>query len=84
MTRTYPFRKMLAHRRFGENITISKEEIQNIPKGCKETLLGDPKGALKQYRCDSNIHILEYPDRYKVHKDRVDPRRDPLGHLIYD
>ncbi len=30
------------------------------------------------------MHIREYDDRFLVHTDKVDPRRDPLGHLIYD
>ena len=77
-------KKILANREFGENITIPKRKMPRIPKGCSETLLGDPNGALRQYRCDYNIHILEYPDRYKIHKDRVDPRKDPLGHVMYD
>lgn len=84
MIDVYMLRKMLANRQFGENITISKWNMPKIPRECRETLLGDPEGAYKQYRCDPNIHILEYPDRYKVHKDRVDPGRDPLGHLICD
>ncbi|CAD7767123.1 MAG: hypothetical protein DNFNHJIP_00530 [Candidatus Argoarchaeum ethanivorans] len=79
-------RKLLERKQFGENITIPKRDMQ-IPSGCRETLLGDPNGSHKQYRCDQNdqnIHILEYDDRYEVHKDRVDPRKDPLGHLISD
>ena len=37
----------------------------------------------KQYRY-GNLHIREYPDKFLVHTDRVDPREDPLGHLIRD
>lgn len=90
MTATYTLntlntlKKILANREFGENITVSKRKMRGIPTGCRETSLGYPDGARRQYRCNHNIHILEYPDRYKVHKDRVDPRKDPVGHLIYD
>lgn len=77
-------KKMLKNRRFGENITISKRIMKNVPQECEETILGDFNGAYKQYRCDPNIHILEYTDKFLVHKDRFDPRRDPLVHLIYD
>ena len=37
----------------------------------------------KQYR-KGNLHIREYEDKFTVHTDRVDPREDPIGHLIYD
>ena len=49
----------------------------------EETKLGDKKGALKQYR-KGTIHIREYADKLTVHADKVDPRTDPLGHLIHD
>ena len=77
-------KKLLKNRRFGENIVISKRIMKNVPQECEETILGDFYGAFRQYRCDPNIHILEYTDKFLVHKDRFDPRRDPLAHLIYD
>lgn len=77
-------KKLLKNRRFGENITISKRIMKNVPQECEETILGDFNGAYKQYRCDPNIHILEYIDKFLVHKDRFDPRRNPFAHLIYD
>jgi hypothetical protein len=45
--------------------------------------LGQKNGATKQYRY-GNLHIREYDDKYLVHMDKVDPRQDPLGHLIHD
>ena len=51
--------------------------------GAEETKLGDKKGALKQYR-KGTIHIREYADKLTVHADKVDPRTDPLGHLLHD
>ena len=54
-----------------------------ILDGAEETKLGDRKGATKQYR-KGNLHIREYEDKFTVHTDRVDPREDPIGHLIYD
>ena len=54
-----------------------------ILDGAEETKLGDRKGASKQYR-KGNLHIREYEDKFTVHTDRVDPRDDPIGHLIYD
>ena len=47
------------------------------------TLLGEKKGSLRQYRI-GNLHVREYENHYSVHVDRIDPRIDPLGHLIID
>jgi hypothetical protein len=49
----------------------------------EETLLGNKKGAKRQFRY-KNLHIREYSGYYTVHIDRVDPRKDPLGHLLID
>lgn len=54
-----------------------------MPAGAEETRLGAPEGAVRQYRY-GRLHIREYPGEYRVHMDRVDPRRDPLGHLVAD
>ena len=45
--------------------------------------MGQKNGAKKQYRY-GNLHIREYDDKYLVHMDKVDPRQDPLGHLVHD
>jgi hypothetical protein len=49
----------------------------------EETILGNKKGAKKQYR-HGNLHIRDYGSHYTVHTDRVDPRDSPLGHLLVD
>jgi hypothetical protein len=49
----------------------------------EKTYLGTGRGAIRQYRY-KNLHIREYRDHYSVHSDRVDPRLDPLGHLLVD
>ncbi|HKU48368.1 MAG TPA: hypothetical protein VJP79_00335 [Nitrososphaera sp.] len=51
--------------------------------GLKETLLGGKKGAMKQYRY-GNLHVREYDTHYAVHMDRVDPLKNPFGHLVID
>jgi hypothetical protein len=50
---------------------------------CTETNLGSKKGAEKQYRYGT-LHIREYENYYSVHMDKVDPRIDPIGHLLKD
>lgn len=56
---------------------------EDLPHWVEETSLGDRRGAIAQYRY-GNLHIRRYADRYTVHADAVDPRRDPLGHLVHD
>ena len=49
----------------------------------EETHFGNKKGARRQFRY-KNLHIREYGDHYTVHVDKVDPSKDPLGHLLID
>ena len=48
-----------------------------------QTHLGDKKGARRQFR-SGNLHIREYDNHYTVHRDKIDPRMDPLAHLLMD
>ena len=66
-----------------QEITIPLDLKRVVLMGAEETKLGDKKGALKQYR-KGNLHIREYADKFTVHTDKVDPRTDPMGHLIHD
>ena len=67
----------------GEEIEVPKELREFMLKDAEETILGQKNGAYKQYRY-GNLHIREYPDKYLVHTDRIDPRENPLGHLVQD
>ncbi len=67
----------------GDEIEVPKELREFMPDKAELTKLGQKNGANNQYRF-GNLHIREYDDRFLVHTDIVDPRRDPLGHLIYD
>jgi hypothetical protein len=66
-----------------DEIEIPKEVRYYMLKEAEETVLGKKNGATKQYRY-GNLHIREYDDKYLVHVDKVDPRQDPMGHLVYD
>lgn len=66
-----------------DEIEVPKELRPYMLGGAKETELGHKNGATKQYRY-GNLHIREYDDKYLVHMDKVDPLKDPLGHLIID
>ena len=64
-------------------IELPKELSRIILDGAEETKLGDKKGAIRQYR-KGNLHIREYDRKFTIHSDKVDPRKDPLGHLLFD
>ena len=67
----------------GDEIEIPKQLREFMLEDAEETILGQNNGAYKQYRY-GNLHIREYPDKFLVHTDRVDPRQDPMGHLVHD
>ena len=60
----------------GDEIEVPKELREFMLEGAEETFLGQKNGADKQYRY-GNLHIREYPDKFLVHNDKVDPRKDP-------
>ena len=63
------------------NVIVSKSirPIIEYP----ETVLGSKRGAKRQFRY-GNLHIREYDEYYTTHMDKIDPRDDPLGHLMID
>ena len=67
----------------GDEIEVPKELREFMLEEAEETFLGQKNGAQKQYRY-GNLHIREYNDKFLVHTDRIDPRKDPIGHLAYD
>jgi hypothetical protein len=67
-----------------EEIKILKINLQRLPVCFEETILGESKGALKQYRGPQGSHVLEYEKEWIVHRDKIDPRFDPVGHLVND
>jgi len=69
---------------FYKEFRISKIVMPKLPKCFQETLLGEPKGANKQYRGAHGSHVLEYEEKWILHRDKVDPRLDPIGHLVND
>ncbi len=66
-----------------DDIEVPKELREFMLEGAKETALGQKNGAKRQFRY-GNLHIREYNDKFLVHTDRIDPRKDPIGHLVYD
>ena len=66
-----------------DEIEVPKELREFMIEGAKETRLGQKNGAKRQFRY-GNLHIREYDDKFLIHTDKIDPRKDPLGHLVYD
>jgi len=66
-----------------DEIEVPKELREFMLEEAEETFLGQKNGAEKQYRY-GNLHIREYNDKFLVHNDKIDPRKDPIGHLVYD
>ena len=66
-----------------EEIEIPKELGSFLLDKAEETTLGQKNGAKKQYRY-GNLHIREYDDKFLVHTDKIDPRKNALGHLVSD
>jgi len=66
-----------------DEIEVPKELREFMLEEAEETFLGKKNGAYKQYRY-GNLHIREYNDKFLVHTDRIDPRKDPIGHLVHD
>ena len=55
--------------------------------GEAETALKNQKAYIRDMELEyrkGNLHIREYEDKLTVHTDKVDPRTDPMGHLIHD
>jgi len=66
-----------------DEIEVPKELREFMLEGAEETFLGQKNGATKQYRY-GNLHIREYDEKFLVHTDKIDPRKDPIGHLVHD
>ena len=66
----------------GEGNIVMPKSVRSIID-YKQTSLGNNKGAKGQFRY-RNLHIRGYDDYYAVHRDNIDPRKHPLGHLLVD
>ncbi len=67
-----------------DEIYVSKSIMPILPEGYEETCLGSPRGAFRQYRHKSGVHLREYNEWFAVHQDRFDPRTKPFLHLAVD
>ncbi len=58
--------------------------MKQLPDGCEETSVGWLFGASRQWRGPDGLHVRQYGGRLLAHHDRVDPRRNLVGHWIAD
>jgi len=80
----------------GNNRLIVRKVNQNghlIPpieySGMFKRSIGEPHGQIADWRAEvpgtiKGVHVLEFPMTYQVHLDKHDPRKDPVGHLLFD
>ncbi len=74
---------------YHKSICVSKSEVPppTVNNGFEESI-GEPENQIRDMRMRINgtecMHVKEYDEYYSVHRDRVDPKYDPLGHLLYD
>jgi len=83
------FTQALRGVRPGEKVKIPKKAMRSLPRSYEGTMVGTPpslvaEGAREQYRGPYNRHVYETADSWVVHRDSVDPRQDPIGHLATD
>lgn len=74
---------------YHKSLKVSKAEVPPpSPYDGFEDSMGEPEFQIRDVRKRINgtesMHIKEYEDHYKVHRDRVDPKHDPLTHLFVD
>jgi hypothetical protein len=64
---------------------MPKERFPVLPECFRETILGEyVEGADRQFRGPNGAHVLEFEDRWVLHRDIVDADIDPFGHLVND
>ena len=73
---------------YKENIEVKKGAVSQPLRSGFQKHYGAPKGQFADYRKrlpdGSCIHVLEYKNKYYIHRDQCDPREDMLGHIFYD
>ena len=70
------------------DLQISQWQLPEIPDYFEERM-ADDDGQDKDYGYEEederSIHLKVYDNNfYRIHWDAKDPKRNPLGHLIYD
>ena len=80
----YIFCSWLKQLQHHKEYRVFKNRMPVLPVCFEETPLGDLKGALRQFRGPHGVHVHEYKGYWVFHRNQIDPRYDPIGHLIQD
>jgi hypothetical protein len=67
-----------------EKYEVSKEVMPSLPPWFHPTLLGFRSSSISQYRSEEGGHVREYSKKFVYHKDKFNPEKQPLEHIIYD
>jgi hypothetical protein len=73
----------------GDSFRIPKSVMPQLPPEFRSTGLGTPlwiahPGSISQMRAPSALHAYEDADGWEVHRDRFDPKENPIGHFFFD
>ncbi|HID26441.1 MAG: hypothetical protein ACE5KT_02405 [Methanosarcinales archaeon] len=68
-----------------KKVYISKKRWIKLPPCFKPTYLGEMMPPfIRQFRGPYNTHVHELSDKWVLHKDQKDPRKNPILHLLLD
>ncbi len=74
---------------YHKDVVVSKTKVSPpiVYDGFVKSI-GEPDHQIRDFRKRINgtesMHVKEYSNHYKVHRDKVDPTYDPIGYLIKD
>jgi hypothetical protein len=60
------------------------EDTSVLNRGLGEIKLQKADWRASFQKLDQGFHAVEFNDRYDCHIDKVDPDKDPIGHLVED
>jgi hypothetical protein len=67
-----------------EEYEVSKKVMPSLPPWFHPTQLGFRSGSISQYRSEKGGHVREYAEKFVYHKDKFNPEKQPIEHIIYD
>lgn len=73
----------------GESFTVPKASMPELPPEFEPTVWGTPlwiahPGSTAQFRAPEALHAYEIGPDWEIHRDRYDPKTEPVGHFFLD
>lgn len=78
------------HNSNAEKMEIPKMEVDELPDEFEEAYPANAMqdgNAVASYRdneSEDSVHVIEYDNHWEAHLDDVNPKHDPLRHLLSD